>query len=139
MIELSPQTATLLTALLAGLIVIYIARLNAKRTASAKFRECLLKAFVGMYPQASEWPKNVSTHLESKFPELQAAVQEYRYFVPWYSRWAFDKAWLQYRCSTGRKIDIQCYHHYIGFSNMPDPKKTFHENVAKLLSYARTT
>jgi hypothetical protein len=116
-------------------------RERAKRRveASSAFRSVFLTKLSGLYPEPVKWPENPDYFLRGIFPELQAAVAQFRPFVPWWKRKAFDKAWFEYRCSTGRKIDIQCYHHYMGFSDMPDPKETLRANVNRLLGLTKET
>jgi hypothetical protein len=135
--QISAPLATLLMGLVAGGLLLYVHRLNSYRAASVKFREAVLKAFEGLYPLPSKWPDNIDAHLRNAFPPLQRSVAEFRSFVPWHRRRAFDAAWFRYRCATGREIDTQCYHHYIAFSDQPDPKQTCRENVNVLLSFAK--
>ena len=118
--------------------------------ASQKFRSNLLQAFIGLYPSPEQWPdkpNNIDARLRSIFPALQSAIApalqsaiaEFMPYVSWWRRRDFDQAWRRYHCSTGRKVDSQIYHHYLGFSGQPDPKVTFHSNVSKLLSFAKKT
>ena len=97
----------------------------------------MLEALEGLYPSPARWPENIVAFLRSIFPKLQAAVADFRRSLPWYRRRAFDRAWFEYRCDTGREIDLQCYHHYMGFLGQPDPKLTFKRNVDVLLSFAK--
>jgi hypothetical protein len=64
-------------------------------------------------------------------------VAQFRPFVPWWRRRAFDRAWFRYRSGTGRKIDLQNYHHYIAFGSNPEYKTEFRRNVDALLSFAK--
>lgn len=88
-------------------------------------------------PHPVRWPADIDAFLRGVFPQLQAAVAEFRPFLPMYRRLAFDRAWFTYRCATGRQIDIECYHHYMAFAGQPDPKQTFSRNVERLLSFAK--
>ncbi len=112
--------------------------------ACQKFRECFLRELKGLYPLSTDWPDNwsgdIHQRLESVFSNLQIAIAEFRPFIPWYSRWAFDRAWSRYRNAYEKekiKIGDQCYHHYMSFSSNPDPKGNFRRNVDKLLSFAK--
>ena len=107
--------------------------------ACAAFRAAVLAKFPGVYPIPTTWPANPNAFFRSVFSDLQVAFQQFRPFVPLYKRWLFDRAWFKYRCATGRKIDLQCYHHYMDFSNQPDPKIVFRQNVDRLLSFAKQT
>lgn len=92
-----------------------------------------------IYPHASAWPENIDGFLRSHFTALQTAVENFKPFVPWWKRWLFEHAWFRYRCATGRKVDVQSYHHYMAFSGQPDPKVVFHKNVSRLLRFADDT
>lgn len=128
-------------ALIGAWALFYVWKLNARRAASIKFRGTVLRAFSGLYPLPTDWPKDwsggIHERLEAVFPELQIAIQEFRPFIPWYWRWNFDRAWSRYRNAYEREIDYQCYHHYIAFDSNPDPKGNFRRNVDKLLSFAK--
>ncbi len=140
-------------------IVAYLVGLNNKRNrfaiASQQFRNTILTELKDIYPNPVNWPKdsiNIEHILKSKFTNLQVVVEEFRRVLPWYKRKTFDKAWLCYRCSTGREIDIQCYHHYMPFistsnidgkqvtiDNSKTYKETFKHNVDSLLKFAKKT
>lgn len=113
---------------------------NSRRaTACATFRASVLGELGSIYPNPAAWPENIDAFLRSHFTALQTAVENFRPFVPWWSRWRFDRAWFRYRCATGRKVDIQCYHHYMAFGDNPNHKAIFHANVSSLLSFANET
>jgi len=107
--------------------------------ASQKFRKCVLHELKGLYPLPTNWPGNLGIEptLRSIFPQLQIAVTEFRPFIPWYCRKAFDRAWCSYRNDTGRDIDYQCYLHYVEHNDNPNPRDNFRRNVDKLLSFAK--
>jgi hypothetical protein len=136
----------ILAALLAILGGFAVARYNAYRTASAKFRTSILSSLSGLYPHPVNWPMDssaIDSALKSVFPALQVAVAEFSAALPFWRRPAFDRAWLRYCCSTGRKCDKNTYHHYMGFhapgEPIPDVQAIFHENVTRLLRFANET
>jgi hypothetical protein len=136
--------ATILAALLGGLLLLYVHRKNARRTAAAKYRAALLESFTGLYPIPTNWPGNIDAHLRQVFPQLQRAVAEFRAYVPWHARRSYDQAWFVYRLGPdGREIDKQLYQQYMGFTSpgepVVDPKDTFRANVAGLLAFAGET
>lgn len=114
---------------------------KSSRFASAceKYRATLLDVFSGLYPKPTDWPENIDNKLTAIFPNIQQAIEEFRPFLPWYKRISLDRAWFRYRCSTGRKVDTQCYHHYMEFGDNPEYKEQFRSNVSKLLKYAKKT
>lgn len=110
-----------------------------RANACATFRSAILAELASIYPNPAAWPENIDAFLRSRFTALQSAVENFRPFVPWWNRWRFDRAWFRYRCATGHKIDIQCYHHYIAFGDNPNYKAIFYANVSRLLSFANET
>jgi hypothetical protein len=131
-------------ALLGSWALFHVWKLNARRAASTKFRSAVLKALSGLYPLPTDWP-NISAAIEPRlkaiFSELQIAIAEFRPFIPWYNRRAFDQAWLRYRNAYSdreeREADYQCYHHYMAFDDNPEYKEQFRHNVDKLLFFAK--
>jgi hypothetical protein len=144
-------------ALAMAFIVAYLAGLNNRRnrfaTASAKFHSDILAILSGLYPLASNWPKDINTLdavLRLIFPKMQIAVEEFKRFLPWYKKIFFNHAWSRFRNAYGREQDIQCYHHYMPFistsivkgkeiteDNTASYKENFKHNVDKLLSFAK--
>jgi hypothetical protein len=128
-----------------------IARLAA---ASTKFNSNILNILSGLYPLASNWPKNINdldAVLRSAFPKMQIAIEEFNPFLPWYKQIFFKRAWSRFRNAYSREQDIQCYHHYMPFistsivngkevteDNTASYKENFKHNVDKLLSYCLT-
>ncbi|WP_256361333.1 hypothetical protein [Methylomonas koyamae] len=110
-----------------------------RAAACSAFRAAVLAELGPIYPNASSWPANIDSFLRSRFPALQTAVETFRPFVPWWKRWLFERAWFRYRCATGRKIDVQCYHHYVPIGDNPNYKANFQGNVSALLSFADET
>jgi len=142
--DIPAPLATLLAALVGGLLLLHVHRKNARRAAAAKYRAALFESFAGLYPVPSDWPGNIDSHLRQLFPALQRTMAEFRPYVPRRSRKSYDRAWFVYRLGTdGREIDKQLYHQYMGFTDpgqpIVDPKETFRTNVAGLLAFAGET
>lgn len=111
-------------------------RRSARRSAAKEFRTTFLDALTGLYPLPTNWPDDVNASMRKLFPVLQAAVAGFRPYVPLWRRRAFDKAWNNYRCDTGRAIDMQNYHQYIAFESNPNAKENLQRNVDRLLSFS---
>lgn len=124
-------------ALLVHRLTIRRERKAAKRNAAANFRAAVHGALNDVYPLPVKWPDNIDHFLRRAFPALQAAVAQFRPFVPLWQRRAFDRAWYNYRSASGQKKELQAYHHYMGFDSNPDPKGNFRRNVDALLSFAK--
>lgn len=134
-----PVAGSLLTAALGAHLVWRNNFKTRRANACAAFRAAILNELGSLYPNPVAWPENIDAFLRSHFIALQTAVENFRPFVPWWDRWRFDRAWFRYRCATGRKVDIQCYHHYMSFGTNPNYKSIFHTNVYNLLLFANET
>lgn len=111
-------------------------RRSARRSAAKDFRTSVLESLSGLYPLPTSWPSDVDASLRQLFPGLQPTVASFRPYLPLWRRWAFDRAWKDYRCGTGRDIDLQNYHHYIAFQSNPEAKENFRRNVDRLLAFS---
>ena len=112
---------------------------NAKalEKAAVDFRDAVHAALSGVFPLASEWPKDADKYFRDVFLPMQLAVSRFRPFIPPTQQAAFDHAWKLYRLGDeGREIDVQLYHHYMAFGSNPDYKKRLHNNVSALLKFA---
>lgn len=127
--------APIMLAALVGYIAYRNNYKSRRATAGDQFRAAVTNALTGLYPLPAKWPENPERELRAAFPSMQAAVAQYRPYVrPWQRR-AYDRAWLTYRSAYRREIDVQCYHHYMGFEGEPDPQVTFKKNVGHLLGF----
>jgi hypothetical protein len=122
-------------------------------SACTKFRNAVLEALRGLYPQPLNWPSNPMTIrevLHDRFPALQHAVKEFSAHLPPKRRLELDSAWRKYRLGPeGRDIDIEDYWQYIphagtgvvdgiqiSHDNRSEYLNTFKRNVDALLSFA---
>lgn len=125
-----------------------------RRKANHMFIRTFHKELADVYPTPVNWPEDMNRFLRSKFTILQAAVGEFRYYLPTKEWDCFDDAWFRFYCSTGREVDkqCQCYHHYMPFistsivngkevtvDNTKTYKDTFKYNVDSLLKFAKKT
>lgn len=125
-----------------------VARYNAYRTASAKFRGIVLEALADFYPVFTRWDgATFGDELKRKFFSLQAAVTDFEASLPWYKKGDFRQAWVHYCNATGRDCDMNTYLHYFD-SYGPGGKQAdatakvqalFHANVRRLLSFSHET
>ena len=78
-----------------GGYVAYRNNFKSRRAAAcASFRANVTNALSGLYPLAATWPANPERQLQAAFPHLQAAVAQFRPFVPWWRRRAYDRSWV---------------------------------------------
>ncbi len=140
---LGEHIIAILGAILCACFVAYLSwRSNSKArraNAGSIFRAAVMLELGSIYPNPPEWPKNIDNFLRERFTNLQIAISNFRPYLPWWKRMCFDRAWFHYRCATRRKVDIQCYHHYMAFGDNPNYKKNFYDNVSHLLSFANET
>ena len=137
-----------LTALIALLGAFAIARYNAYRAASAKFRGVVLESLADFYPAFTRWNGAAfGEELKTKFPTLQSAIADFEACLLWYKRDDFRKAWVCYCNTTGRECDMNTYLHYFdsygpGGTQAEATSKAqalFHANVKRLLQFAHET
>lgn len=138
----------ILAALIALLGSFSVARYNAYRTASAKFRGIVLEALADFYPVFTRWEGSTfGEELKSKFPILQSAVTDFEASLLWWRKDDFRKAWVRYCNATGRDCDMNTYLHYfdsygLGGNQAEATTKAqalFHANVSRLLSFSHET
>ena len=142
------ESWTALAALFAVLGTFSVARYNAYRTASAKFRGSILEALSDFYPTFTRWDgARFGDELKTKFPALQAAVADFEPSLLWRRKSGFRKAWARYCNATGRDCDMNTYLHYFdsygpGGTQAEATAKAqalFHANVSRLLSFSHET
>lgn len=103
--------------------------------ACREFRHSVLDILSGLYPVPTNWPKDsvqIDNILRDAFPKLQSAITSFRSYIPWYKRWAFDRAWKHfYSGKEGGEIDGQNYWQYIPTSgeSVVNGKRTIHDNT----------
>lgn len=123
---------------------------NRFKQASQKLTATFNNELADIYP-VGRWPENIDVYLRSKFPVLQAAVEEFARHLNKRDSAAFRKAWVSYYSSNCDER-CQCYHHYMPFSgssiengkettydNTKTYKVKFRDNVDNLLRYTKKT
>ncbi len=126
-----------------------LADINVRREANRRLIATFHRELADIYPTPVNWPDDIHNYLSSKFTTLQAVVGEFRHYLPVQEWEAFDSAWFNYYCSTGREVDKSCqsYLHYMNFESTTndqepqkqDGQKTFKHNVAQILKFAKKT
>lgn len=113
---------------------------HARRAAACiAFRAAILAKLGAIYPDSYKWPDDIRSFLRDAFPALQIAVSDFREFVPWWRRKAFDLAWQRYYGNTPDQNEPHLYYQYMAFDDNQDYKTIFHDNVKSLLSFAKET
>ena len=139
----------IIAALIAILGGFAVARYNAYRTASAKFRDIVLREIGEFYPVFTRWHgASFGNELSARFSILQAAADDFLPCLPWYRKDGFRKAWVRYCNATGRECDMNTYLHYFDSYNPLESTQAeatekvqalFHSNVKCLLKFSHET
>ena len=126
-----------------------LANFNVKQEANRRLIAAFHRELADIYPTPVNWPKDIDNFLRSKFSILQAAVGEFRHYLPVQEWEDFDRAWFNYYCSTGRDVDKSCqsYLHYMNFTTTTSDQKTtkqnglknLKDNVDHILKFAKKT
>jgi len=132
-----------------------LAEINSRKEAARKIISTFYQELSDVYPYPINWPDDIDAFLRSKFTILNAAVGEFRHYLPKEKWEGFDHAWFRFYNATGREIDnknCQCYLHYMpsfgasapvvnGKETKHDNTKTYKENLKKnvdaLLKFAK--
>lgn len=146
----------ILAAVFGGYITYLVYRKTRFNQAAETFRSRVLAELEGLYPIPSNWPNEkilIDRILREKFPKLQAAVAEFKPFLPQRQHSDFDRVWFIYRMGKGgREKDKQDYWQYIPHSgtsvvngkeethdNTETYQDNFKRNVDNLLKFAKHT
>ena len=136
---------TLIGVFVAILGAFQVQRYVAFKNATKAFRSSVHRLFEGLYPEPRSWPSDgnaIDKKLQSIFPELQAAVSDFREYLPERRKHDFDQAWQIYLHGSDENAGTH-YYQYMGYSSpdvrIPDSKAEFKGNVERLLSYAKET
>lgn len=138
----------LLGALITYRLSLKLADINARREANRRLIAAFHTELSDIYPTPVNWPEDIDAFLRSKFSILQAAVGEFRHYLPVREWKDFDRAWFNYYCSTGRDVDKSCqsYLHYMNFTSTNDQgttkqdgQKKLKNNVDHILQFTKKT
>jgi hypothetical protein len=131
----SAVVGALLGAWIAYRFSLKLAESNVRREANRRLIAIFHRELADIYPTPVNWPEDIDNFLRSKFSILQAAVGEFRHYLPVQEWDDFDRAWLNYYCSTGRDVDRSCqsYLHYMNFITTTGDQKTTKQNGKKNL------
>ncbi len=133
---------TILAALLAGLIGIYISRNNARREAGKQ----LIAAFAAVEASFNQIAKTNSHAITPVLREAYSGLEEkviiFKSHLSFWEKRGFNKAWINYYNHSGDER-CQSYLDYMPFNEEPPyietPKyiQNFKHNVDNLLRYAK--
>ncbi len=132
----STIVGALLGAWIAYRFSLTLAEIKVRQEANRRLITTFHRELSEIYPTPVNWPKNIHDFLSSKFTSLQAAVGEFRHYLPVQEWEAFDSAWFNYYCSTGREVDKSCqsYLHYMNFETTTNDQEQKNRMVKKHLN-----
>ncbi len=130
-----------LVLLAAGMVIVGIYELiHRKRHAKAvdEFRSAILSTLSGLYPEPTNWPKNIDTYLCARLTVMQEIIDDFKPEIPQEDIKAYNKDWDNY-CHFCRieVTDEKCAAADIDPNRESNPKRKFHTLVSNLLRYAK--
>jgi len=138
--------------LIVGVANHYLAKIRAKEdrgisgfnNAAIKFRSTIVNELAGLYPIQTDMKIDISSRINSSFPKIQSAVEEFKPFVVRREARAFANAWKQYYiyCKytapegfAGKSLKDMVN----GVENSIKFREKFKHNIDLLLSFAKIT
>ena len=70
-------------------LAVQLEGINSKKHAGRRFVSIFHAELSEVYPYPINWPKDIASYLESRFNKLNAAVGEYRHYLPHEKRSSF--------------------------------------------------
>ena len=130
---------TILLASFIGYITYRNNRKNRIAEASIVFRRKVLAELEGLYPATQHWPENIYPRFSSSIVKIENIATEFRYFIPFYRKRAFDTALKDYRdyCNKTTWDEMFAYNLWPDFpEKMESPRSQFERIVKHLMSFA---
>jgi hypothetical protein len=129
---------TIIAALIAMLVALYIFRLKAAR----HFRLIIYTELKGIYPEPRITADQANAQIRQSIKEIESASSEFKRFVTFYRKRAFDATVRKY-CKTAKEIDWNKHTQRGWFPSMNhlpqcrDPKPDFFNCIEELLNFAK--
>lgn len=116
-------------------------RIKEFNEAATKFRSTVINELVGLYPIPIDWPIDITIRLNTTFPKIQAAVEEFKPFVPTGDVSSFNKAWLQYYAHCKNILPEACSDASVIYAGekSKQAREDFKHNIDLLLKFADIT
>jgi hypothetical protein len=106
-----------------------------RNEAAEEFRSAILHTLSGLYPEPVNWPRSIDTYLCARLPVMQEIIDDFKPNIRQEDIPAYNRDWDNYYqfCRT-EVTDEKCIAADRDGQG-PNPKKTFHTLVSKLLRY----
>ncbi|MEQ1589523.1 MAG: hypothetical protein ABL902_04115 [Gallionella sp.] len=108
-------------------------------TAAANiFRSIVINELAGLYPEATDFPRDIKMRLSRSLPNIQAAVTVFGVHLKGSNTLAFQDAWKKFRNVCKSEIPKQCEPAEILYNNASPIKaqSILREHVDALLKFA---
>jgi hypothetical protein len=104
-------------------------------TVANNFRLSIHSILSGLYPEPSNWPKDIGVYLRNRLPAMQEVIEDFRYDVPQERIPTYNKDWHSYCQFCDEITDDKCVAAELNPGNASDPKQVFHTLVSNILRH----
>lgn len=101
------------------------------------FRLSIHSILSGLYPEPSNWPKDIGVYLRNRLPAMQEVVEDFRHDIPQERIPAYNKDWHSYCQFCDEITDDKCVAGELNHGNASDPKQVFHALVSNILRHEK--
>lgn len=119
----------------AGIYQIFIRRY--RTISSSNCRSSIHSILSGLYPEPTNWPKDVGKYLRDRLPAMQEVIEDFRRDIPQESIPAYNKDWENYCKFCNEITDDICAAADLDSSNAVNPKQIFHNLVSNILRHIK--
>lgn len=101
------------------------------------FHASIDSVLVGLYPEPTNWPKNIDVYLSARLDVMEELVVGFKSNIRQQDLSAYNKDWENYQRFCQEISDDQCTVVPSDSDHAPDPKKIFYTLVSNILRHAR--
>lgn len=101
------------------------------------FHASIDSVLVGLYPEPTNWPKNIDVYLSARLDVMEELVVGFKSNIRQQDLSAYNKDWENYQRFCQEISDDQCTAVSSNSDHVPDPKKIFYTLVSNILRHAR--
>ena len=101
------------------------------------FHASIDSVLVGLYPEPTNWPKNIDVYLSARLDVMEELVVGFKSNIRQQDLSAYNKDWENYQRFCQEIRDDQCTAVSSNSDHVPDSKKIFYTLVSNILRHAR--
>ena len=101
------------------------------------FHASIDSVLVGLYPEPTNWPKNIDVYLSARLDVMEELVVGFKSNIRQQDLSAYNKDWENYQRFCQEIRDDQCTVVPSDSDHVPDSKKIFYTLVSNILRHAR--